>query len=364
MISKIFLSFILVLSSCSSVDWSQLFKKENTKKRNEELLKDFELKDEVFNRFKQKTVPKAKVKESEDLKKIETKQVKKITKIKKAISTKKRVAKKEVITLKPMKKKNSFIYPELDYPENLKELDIESEKFWFDFKPIIFEQEQAIFSVSYGGISTGNITVETREQTLIGKTPVFHLHARMKTSSFYSYLYEVDDVADSYVQKDNFLPLKFSLIQRQSAQDIDDLLLFDQKKLEVYSLYKRVRGDKVKKKKKVKSLPRFYQDPISVLYFLRGMPMKEGVAYRVPFINKGDVEVLEASFDGMEEIETEIGKKLSYRILVKSAHEGKTIKGGVMKFWFSADDERIFLKFSAKIKIGSIVGRIQKYTKN
>lgn len=362
MTSKIFLSFIFLISSCSSVDWNNLFsKKENTKKRNEELMKDFELKEDVFNKFKEKPI--VKKKEVLAVKPQPLKQIKKITKIQKAKEVRKRVPKKELVILEPKKVEKGFSYSQADYPEQYKQLDRDSVKFWYDFKPIVLENEQSIFSVTYGGVSTGNITIETRESTVVGGEPVFHFHARMKTSSFYSYLYEVDDIADSYVKKSDFIPLKFSLIQRQSSQDIDDLQLFDIKKLEVYSFYKRVRGEKIKKRQKIKPLPHLFQDPISVLYFLRGMPMDKDKVYRIPFMNKGKAEVLEARFDAIEEIKTKIGVKQAYRVLVNSAHEGKTIKGGVMKFWFSADEQRIFLKFSAKIKIGSIVGRIQRYTK-
>ena len=365
---KLLLSFSLfiLLSSCSSVDLKKVFqKKENTKKRNAELMEDFKVEDDVLVKFQEKKETKI-VKEMKEIKKVKaeiTKTSKKIKKIKPAKSVYKRVPKQKVIPTKLTPVKTEFKYPKENYPEQYIAIDKNSAQFWNSFSPIIIEGEQAIFSVTYGGISTGNITIETRKSTVLGGKAAYHFHSRMKTSSFYSYLYEVDDIADSYVQQSNFLPLKFSLIQRQSAQDIDDLQLFDQEKLEVYTFYKRVRSKKVKKRKEVKPIPRFYQDPISVLYFLRGMPMETGKSYRIPFMNKGVAEILEVEFGEIEELNTDIGLRKAYKVMVSSAHEGKTIKGGAMRFWFSADEDRVFLKFSAKIKIGSIVGRIKEYTR-
>lgn len=356
----------MILSSCSSVDWDNLFKrKDETKKRNEKLMKDFEVREDVLEKFSEEptieVITPTKEEDSTPLRKVET--VKKSPIIKAAKPSSKRVAKSKPVLEQKMFPQKKFKYPGSDYPEEYKAMDAKSSKFWNQYKPIIFEGEQASFSVTYGGISTGSITLETKKSSVIGGQEVYRIHARVKTSKYYSYLYEVDDVCDSYVKKENFIPMKFSLIQRQSSQDIDDLQLFDHENLQVYSLYKRVTDEKTKKSKKTKPIPRYFQDPISVVYFIRGLPFEKGEEYEIPFMNKGKAEILKAKFDEMVEIETEIGKKKAYKINITTAHEGKTIKGGQMNFWFSADPDRIFLKFSAKIKIGSIVGEIQKYSR-
>ena len=359
MLKYLLLVLSLNLNSCSSVDWDNLFKsKEDTKKRNAKLMKDFEVEEEVLEKFSEK--PKE---ETETTKEVEQKKVPKIQPKK---SSTKRVSKKitpaKKSTPTPVVKKKSFKYPE-DHPAEYIDMDKNSVKFWHEYKPILFEGEKAAFAVTYGGISTGTITIETKKSSSIGGHDAYHVHARLKTSKYYSYLYEVDDVCDSYIKKENFVPLKFSLIQRQSSQNIDDLQLFDHESLQVYSLYKRVTDDKTKRSKKTKPIPRYFQDPISVLYFVRGLPLEKNKVYSIPFMNKGKAEILTAKLEDVEELDTEIGKKQALKVNISTSHEGKTIKGGHMTFWFSADDDRVFLKFSAKIKIGSIVGSIQKYSK-
>lgn len=346
---------LFLLSSCSSVDWDSLFKsKEDTKKRNKELMQDFKVQKNVLDKFSEKP--------SEEIVKVDPVSDKKIIKkplpkIQIAQPSLKRVVKKVEV---PNPKKVE--YPE-DYPEEYKDMDRASKKFWSEYKPILFEGEQAFFAVTYGGISTGSITIETKKSSSIGGHEAWHVHARVKTSKYYSYLYEVDDVCDSYIKKDSFVPLKFSLIQRQSSQDIDDLQLFDHEELKVYSLYKRVTDEKTRKKKKTNPIPSYFQDPISVVYFIRGLPLEKGRSYEIPFMNKGVAEILKAELDTIEVLDTEIGKKKAYKVKISTAHEGQTIKGGDMFFWFSADADRVFLQFSAKIKIGSIKGTIQKYTR-
>ena len=326
-------------------------------------MKDFEVKENVLEKFKQdtNTVKNApKVTESKRM----SDEPKKITRVridKKPKKKLKSTVKKKKIT-KPVaeKKEVKSIYPE-DYPERLKTFDKKSKKFWDQFNYTAFVGEELVLDISYLGVSTGKITISTKNNTQIGGKEVFHLHARIKTADFYSYLYELDDYCDSYVTEKDFRPLKFSLIQRQSKQDIDDLQLFDHEEMKTYAFYKRVTKEKTKKKKVEKFIPLYFQDPLSVMYFVRGLPMKEGASYDIPIVNKGTVEVLNATIEKRETIQTKIGEKKAVKIKIYTKHKGKTIEGGNMSFWYSDDDKRIFLRFEAKIKIGSVSGEIHSY---
>ena len=131
--------------------------------------------------------------------------------------------------------------------------------------------------------------------------------------------------------------------------------------MKTYAFYKRVTKEKTKKKKVEKFIPLYFQDPLSVMYFVRGLPMKEGASYDIPIVNKGTVEVLNATIEKRETIQTKIGEKKAVKIKIYTKHKGKTIEGGNMSFWYSDDDKRIFLRFEAKIKIGSVSGEIHSY---
>lgn len=353
--------------SCSSIDISKLFGgPDNANERNEQLMKDLELDDKYLEKFKEKK--KEIKKEIEppkiNLKKKKTISVKKIVKnktIKK--KTKKRIIKKtqkvDVISAPvPSSKKSNKIESPEHVKNNYRKYDENSRKFWSKSRPMFKSGESATYEVSYLGVSTGNIKISVKDNTLIGDSETYHLNARVKTASYYSYLYEVDDICDSYIDIKTIRPLKFSLIQRESSQDIDDLQLFDFDEFKVFTFYKRKTDKKVKKKKSVNPTPYYFQDPLSVLFFIRGLPMKVGVNYDIPIINKGKTEILSARVRKIEKIQTKIGKKKAYRVEIHSKHEGKTIQGGKMLFWFEADDSKLFLKFEAKIKIGRITGEI------
>lgn len=351
-----------IISSCSTTSLSDFFSGEkSSNSRNQELLDDFDVEEKVLEQFKEKpqNVEKPKTKKIEkDLPQ------KKSKKDKKKAITKRRVIKPTPTNIKaPIVRKKGFQYPD-DYPQKLRNLDRISQKFWSKFTPYFFEGEKMVMDISYLGLSTGKITISSEGIKKIGTRDSYHINARIKTSAYYSYLYSLDDYCDSYLSIEENVPLKFSLIQRESKQDIDDLQLFDIDKLKTYTFYKRVTSEKTKKSKNEKFIPRFYQDPLSVLYFLRGLPLHKGTSFTIPIVNKGKVEVMNVKSLGTEKIKTEIGKKDAIKLAVTTKHKGDTIEGGSMTFWFSNDSKRIFLKFNAKIKIGSVSGHILEYTEN
>ena len=354
-------------TSCSSMDLSKFIGGgEDSSDRNEQLMKDLELDDKYLEKFKEKKKPEVKevernVEENVEKKDVKKKPIKNKTP-KKKLSQKK---KKELLPTKlkeiPVKKK--AVKPAgISYPDHVsqkyKDFDKNSKTFWKLNTPMFKVGESATYKVSYLGVNTGNINISVKENSLIGEKETYHVHARVKTASYYSYLYEVDDICDSYIDIETKRPLKFSLIQRESAQDIDDLQLFDFDEFKVFTFYKRTTKEKTKKKKNVQPTPYYYQDPLSVLFFMRGLPMNIGKYYDIPILNKGKAEILRAKVARKQTIDTKLGKKEAFRVEINSKHEGKTIKGGKMLFWFTTDESRTFLKFEAKIKIGRITGEI------
>src|SRR5690606_13387810 len=118
-----------------------------------------------------------------------------------------------------------------------------------------------------------------------------------------------------------------------------------------------------KKKQKNEFAPTLFQDPLSVVFFLRGLPLKMGDTYKIPIINKGKVEILTTRVEKTETIETELGKQEAIKVKAYTKYTGETLKSGDMVFWFSKDEDHHFLKFKAKIKLGSISGDITKLVK-
>ena len=247
-----------------------------------------------------------------------------------------------------------------DYPEELSKINAKAEAFWKNYKPNHFVNEKVYLDIHYLGMTVGKIMVTNRGKVMINGKEVWHLHARFKSAPFYRSIYELDDTVDTYVSTDQFLSLRYSLIQRESKQDVDDLQLNDREQMKTFWFYKQKTSEgKLRNKEKNGFIPYFSMDPFSVLFFYQGLPMKNGDVYEIPLINKSKILILKSHVEGREKIDTEIGKNIkAIRVHATTKYTGETLKDGDLYFWFSDDNKRTLLKAQAKIKIGSVTADI------
>lgn len=246
-----------------------------------------------------------------------------------------------------------------DYPPELAAINEKAKKVWEQYKPNHYVDEKTFLDIHYLGMTVGKIMVLNKGKKMINDKEVWHLHARFKSAPFYSNIYELDDTVDTYVTTDQFLSIRYSLIQRETKQDVDDLQLHDRDQYKTFWFYHQKKSDgKVKDKKEQKPIPYFSIDPFSVLFFYQGLPLKNGDNYEIPIINKGKILILKSLVEGRETIETEKGDRKAIRIHATTKYTGETLKSGDLYFWFSDDNRRTLLKAQAKIKIGSVTADV------
>lgn len=248
-----------------------------------------------------------------------------------------------------------------DYPPEFEAINASAKKVWELYRPIPENQEKTYLDIHYMGMTIGKIMVANNGHKTINGKDVWHFHARFKSAPFYSSIYELDDTVDTYVTSDKFLSSRYSLIQRESKQNIDDLQLHDREQLKTFWFYKQKRPGQPEKKKEVeKPIPYYSIDPFSLVFFYQGLPLKNSDVYEIPIINKGKILIMKSKVEGREKLETEIGTKNAIRIHATTQYSGDTLKSGDLYFWFSDDEKRTLLRGKAKIKIGSVTADIVK----
>jgi hypothetical protein len=352
MIKKVHSLLILVLMISCSTGNEYIQNIKEVKRDEKKFNQDFEDKKTILEKFKVTKKAPGKIEE----KKMVAIQapVKKVkhTNVKKRKPTPKKIVKKIPRSLFPP-----------DYPEKLMTLDKASKVFWNDITPPYYQGEKIYMDINYLGVTAGKIVLESKPPTEVAGKESYHLHARIKSAPFYRFIYEVDDTLDSYLDIDSWKPLKYSLIQRESKQDIDDLQIYDHEKHKTYFFYRRVTEDKKSKKTVEKYTPVFFQDAFSIVHFLRGLPLEVGKKYTIPMVNKAEVLKMNVRIAAIEKLQTKIGTFQTYRIDATTETTGKTFKSDKIRFWYTADARRIFLKFQADVQIGKINGDIEKYEK-
>lgn len=346
---------MLLLSGCA---WRQKdFKDELNKPLNVE--PQVEVDSKLLEKFEVKPVEEAKLEEPKVIEPERPKEVASKKEISKKAPTKKTPPVK-VIKRSPKKEEPKVIKPELpeDYPAELVAVNAKAKKIWDLYEPNHHVDDKVYLNIYYLGMTVGKIMFTNKGKQMMNEKEVWHFHARFKSAPFYSNIYELDDTVDTFVTTDNFLSQRYSLIQRESKQDIDDLQLHDREQLKTFWFYKRKTEDSEKNKNKEIYIPYHSLDPFSVLFFYQGLPLKNGDIYEIPLINKDKILILKSVVEGREIIKTEMGRKKAVRIHATTKYTGDHLKSGDLYFWFSDDQKRTLLKVRAKIKIGSVTAEI------
>lgn len=251
-------------------------------------------------------------------------------------------------------------YP-ADYPQEFKNYDVVSKPIWEKFKPTFYKGEQSIIAISYLGVTAGYITMTSKDLVKIGDRTAYHYYARFKSRDAYRYFYWLDDTIETFVEQNTFLPIKYSLIQREKKQNVDDLQLFDFKKHKVMTFYKRVKPGADKNENLEKYIPRYVQDSFSALQFVRGLPLHKGDKYDFPVSTRGKTWLLKIEVVGEETVSLN-GKDIrAYKLKAETHFPGVLQKSGDILFWYSMDELKRLVKFQAKVKLGSIYGELVEY---
>lgn len=248
-----------------------------------------------------------------------------------------------------------------EYPKKFIALDKVSKGIWEHYKENIYINESAVYKMKYLGVTAGYITLNTEPLTQINGEESYHFKALVKTASYYSMIYWLNDTLNSYVVRDGFLPVKYVLSQREKKQDIDDLQLFDREKLKTFFLYRKLKNGQTHKKNEVKSIPYYFQDSFSSIYFLRGLALNIGTSVEYPIVNKAKYWILKMKVVAIETIDIMGRDVKAFKIAAETKFPGALKKSGDIFFWFATDSSRRLLKFEGKVKIGSIHGELVKF---
>lgn len=272
--------------------------------------------------------------------------------IKKTKAKKKKIVVKEKVELLPP-----------DIAKLYEPIDLNSEKVWKGFTPYATNEEETLVKVAFFGITVGFMKITIGPTVHIKNTKAYHLTVRLKSADFYSFIYSLDNVVESFIDTKTIVPLKYTLIQRESKQRVDDFQVFDSEKRQTYSWYKRekLKTGEIQKKNETGYLTKYFQDSLSSLFFTRGLALEPGKILEFPLVNRGKTVMVKLKVVGIEEIKVNNKFHKAFRIEASSYPLEGQKKDEYVLFWYSLDPERRLLKFSAKVKFGDVSGETVDY---
>ncbi len=266
-------------------------------------------------------------------------------------------AKKKEIAKKKEKEEN-LLPPEI--AKLYEPIDVASEPVWKSFKPYLTNEEEIVMKVAFFGVTVGFMKISVAPMAYLKGNKVYHVVVRLKSADFYSFIYSLDNVVESFIDAKRIIPLKYNLVQRESKQRVDDLQLFDPEKRQTFSWYKRekLKTKDIHQKDETGYLTKYFQDSLSALFFTRGLPFEVGKVIEFPLVNRGKTLIVKLKVLGIEDLKVQNKFQKAYKIEASSYPLQGEKKEGYVLFWYSQDPEQRLLKFSAKVKFGNVSGEI------
>lgn len=252
-----------------------------------------------------------------------------------------------------------------DYKGNkeFEKYDDVSRIIWGNFNPqFLHVGEVTRIDVSYLGINAASIEIGIKDVVLIDGHQSYQLWSRARSADFYNWVYEIDDLVESYVSADEFLPIKYSLAQRESNKTVDHIELYDREKLTTHFRYKRIKKGEKSFEKSDSPIPYYSHDFLSCFFFIRGMPLRSKDVYTFPVTTKGKTWLMKVEVLKRETVEVGDKKYKAVKLKAITKYSGEMAKRGTMHIWLSDDKYRKFLKFDSELKFGTVTGSLSKYT--
>lgn len=242
-------------------------------------------------------------------------------------------------------------------------IDLNSKEVWNSFVPYATNEEETLMKVAFFGITVGFMKINIGPMVKVKNTKAYHLTVKLKSADFYSFIYSLNNTVETFIDAKTITPLKYSLIQRESKQNVDDFQVFDVEKRQTHFWYKRekIKTKEVQTKNDVAYITQYFQDSLSSLFFTRGLPLAPGKVLEFPLVNKGKTVMVKIKVAGIEDIKVNNKFQKAYRIEASSYPLEGEKKDEYVLFWYSQDPEKRLLKFSAKVKFGDVSGEMVDY---
>lgn len=232
------------------------------------------------------------------------------------------------------------------------------------------EGERLVYDVTWFGIRAGEGTLESRGIVSLNGQRAYHLVTTAQSAAVISKFYRVDDRNESYLAMDPMRALLFEKHLREGRYRHSSRTVFDHAKgvatfryldfthvpKEITRLEEAERYGKYVNQEF--SLTPGALDELSVLYFVRTLPLLANTTVTANVFASRKNWELEVKVLGRETLETVLGRRETFRVEPLLKFEGIFQRKGRMVVWITDDAERVPVQMKSEIVIGSFVSTL------
>lgn len=220
--------------------------------------------------------------------------------------------------------------------------------------------EKVTYSISFFAVEAGRMTMEVKPFKQIQNEKTYHFYVTAMTSAVFNLFYSVKDYAESFWSVKHKRPYLMKIYGEESKYVREIQASFDwPKKTARYQAKILKRGHDLEHEDKSWNLKsNKAQDVISALYNLRTFDLQVGKTYKMNVAEKGKDIVVSAEVLRKETLKTRAGTFQTLVVKPTFTVDGAWKQVGDVLIWLTDDESKIPIAFEAKVKIGTIKGRL------
>jgi hypothetical protein len=216
--------------------------------------------------------------------------------------------------------------------------------------------EEMEYILRFGFIKGGKATL-IAENEKINKKPSIHYRMRGRTTGLVDKIYEVNDIYESWVDPETYLPMKsIRNVKEQKYRFYDEVI------------YDHINDSLFSQKAGRLKVPGKVNDLVSVFFYIRQNQYFEdllaGKKVQIPVYHGDDLFLMELEYLGIETIDTKIGRKQCY-VVSPTVPNGKLLKGSNnLKIYITKDKNRLPIYAEFELVLGALKCELNSYKIN
>lgn len=225
--------------------------------------------------------------------------------------------------------------------------------------------EEVVLDISYFGVDAGELTMQVRPFVEVNGRRAYRFHSIAKTVSVFEMFYKVDDYAETLVDFETLRPISYALHVKESKLLRDARALHNWDQGRMYFWDKKITKENgVEEKKQDWEMPPFSQNIFSSLWYLRVFKLAPGKKIKFRMSHENENLIITCEVLRREKLNTSQGVLPTLVIRPSAEKDGVAKNIGENLFWLTDDDQKLMVRMESKIKLGTIVGSLNRYKRN
>ncbi|HOX05959.1 MAG TPA: DUF3108 domain-containing protein [Planctomycetota bacterium] len=224
------------------------------------------------------------------------------------------------------------------------------------------EGERLTYQIKWGAVDAGQavLSVKRRERFGPDGAEVWNVQCETRSNAFVSMFYEVRDDIKTLIDVKEGFARHFDMKKNEGSFHGSEQIQFDyEKNLAEYTrTEKGTFADKVRNRKV--SLPGKIHDPMSCLYYIRGLDLKPGSEHKLAVNTDRKNWVLTLKTLRVEEMfQKDLGALKALVVEPEAQFQGIFVRKGKMTVWLE-ESTKIPLMMKVDVPIGSVTATLVK----